>query len=402
MSKIDLESILSENASKMRPSPARNILAGLNREELISFGGGYPNPETFPVDDLKRIVETLLRESPSSSLQYGPTEGDPKLRRELANRYRSQGVDITKDDIVITTSSQQAIDLCSKIFLNREDTLVCSLPTYFGALQSFWFWGGVPVGVADENNLESTVIKLIEEGRKPKFIYSIPDFQNPSGVTLSLAQRENIIRVARLYDLTIIEDSPYRELRYSGEELPTLLSMDKERVILLGTFSKTLTPGFRLGWIIANPQILDKIVVAKQSADLCASVFDQAVAARYLGDGLFDSNLIKTIELYRGKRELMLECFKRYMPKSVSWTVPEGGLFLFVTLPSGYRSADVLKLTLIENLAFIPGEIFFCNGEGKNTMRINFSYAPNEKIEKGVKILATAIESVISTTPDYR
>ncbi|PKO99957.1 MAG: aminotransferase [Bacteroidetes bacterium HGW-Bacteroidetes-8] len=398
MSKINLDSLLSQNASHMRPSPARSILSGLNIEELISFGGGYPNPDTFPVDDLKRIVDRLLRESPSISLQYGPTEGDPNLREELAKRYYSQGVDITKEDIAITTSSQQAIDLCSKIFINRGDTVVCSLPSYFGALQSFWFWGGVPVGVADENSLESTIIKLIEEDRKPKFIYSIPDFQNPSGITLTLAQRENIIRVAQLYDLIIIEDSPYRELRYSGDDLPTLLSMDRERVILLGTFSKTLTPGFRLGWVVANPSILSRIVVAKQSTDLCASVFDQAIAARYLRDGLFESNLVKTIELYRGKRELMLECFKRYMPKCVSWTVPEGGLFLFVTLPVRYNATDVLKLTLIEDLAFIPGEIFFCNGEGKNTMRINFSYAQNEKIEKGVKILASAINRVVSTT----
>lgn len=402
MKKTALDSTLSENAFKMRPSPARNILAGLNQDELISFGGGYPNPVTFPVEDLKRIVNDLLKDSPSSSLQYGPTEGDSKLREELAKRYRSQGVEITKESVLITTSSQQAIDLCSKIFLNRGDTLVCSVPTYFGALQSFWFWGGIPVGVVDEQDLESTIEKLTKESRKPKFIYSIPDFQNPSGVTLSLNQRKNIIRVARLYDLIIIEDSPYRELRYSGDELPTLLSMDRERVILLGTFSKTLTPGFRLGWIVANSQILDKIVIAKQSADLCASVFDQAVAARYLSEGLFDRNLVKTIELYRGKRELMLECFERYMPECVSWTVPEGGLFLFVTLPLGYECADVLKLTLIENLAFIPGEIFFCNGEGKNTMRINFSYAPNEKIEKGVRILAAAIERVISTTPDRR
>ncbi len=393
--KSDLNSKLSFNALNMRRSPARNILAGLNQKELISFAGGYPNPDTFPVEDLKIITEEILNENGAKVLQYGPTEGDPALREAIAARYRSKGIITDASEVIITTSSQQAIDLCSKIFLNREDTLICSLPTYFGALQSFWFYGGVPAGIASESDLEKTVIELINKRQKPKFIYTVPDFQNPSGITLSLEERKRMVQIARDYDLIIIEDSPYRDLRYEGKEIPALISLDKERVIHLGTFSKTLAPGFRLGWIIANREVLNKLVIAKQPADLCASVFDQAIAARYLEKGLFDRNLQKTIYQYRMKRDLMTGCFSRYMPEGVTWTNPEGGLFLFVTLPRGVLAADVLKETLKQNLAFVPGEIFYCDGGGLNTMRINFSYMDISRIEKGVEILSSVIKEFI-------
>ncbi|MHC1780637.1 MAG: PLP-dependent aminotransferase family protein [Bacteroidales bacterium] len=393
--KSDLNSKLSFNALNMRRSPARNILAGLNQKELISFAGGYPNPDTFPVDDLKIITEEVLNENGAKALQYGPTEGDPALREAIAARYRTKGVAADASNIVITTSSQQAIDLCSRIFLNREDRLICSLPTYFGALQSFWFYGGVPTGIASESDLETTVIDLINKGQKTKFIYTVPDFQNPSGITLSLEDRKRMVQIAREYDLIIIEDSPYRDLRYEGKEIPALISLDRDRVIHLGTFSKTLAPGFRLGWVIANNEVLNRIVVAKQSADLCASVFDQAIAARYLEKGLFDRNLEKTVYQYRMKRDLMIGCFSRYMPEGVKWTTPEGGLFLFVTLPDGVSATEILKETLKLNLAFVPGEIFYCDGGGQNTMRINFSYMDLNRIERGVEILSSVIKTFL-------
>lgn len=393
--KSDLNIKLSLNALNMRRSPARNILAGLNQKELISFAGGYPNPDTFPVEDLKIITEEVLNENGAKVLQYGPTEGDPALREAIAARYSSKGIATEASNIVITTSSQQAIDLCSKIFLNRDDSLICSLPTYFGALQSFWFYGGVPTGIASESDLETTVIDLIKKGQKPKFIYTVPDFQNPSGITLSLEDRKRMVQIAREYDLLIIEDSPYRDLRYEGKEIPALISLDRDRVIHLGTFSKTLAPGFRLGWVIANNEVVNRIVVAKQSADLSASVFDQAIAARYLEKGLFDRNMEKTIYQYRMKRDLMIGCFSRYMPEGVKWTTPEGGLFLFVTMPDGMLASEILKETLKLNLAFVPGEIFYCNGGGQNTMRINFSYMDLNRIERGVEILSSVIKSFL-------
>lgn len=394
--KPDLNSKLSLNAINMRRSPARNILAGLNQKELISFAGGYPNPDTFPVNDLKIVVREILDKNGSRALQYGATEGETCLREAIAARYLSKGIEVGTSSIMITTSSQQAIDLCSKVFLNRDDRLVCSLPTYFGALQSFWFYGGIPTGIATEAHLEETVVNLIKGDKKPKFIYTVPDFQNPSGITLTLEERKKMIQIARDYDLIIIEDSPYRDLRYEGKEVPALISLDRERVIHLGTFSKTLAPGFRLGWVIANKEIVNKLVMAKQSADLSASVFDQYVAAGYLNKGLFDLNMEKTIYQYRMKRDLMIGCFTRYMPEGVSWTHPEGGLFLFVTVPEGISATDILKETLKQNLAFVPGEIFYCDGGGRNTMRINFSYMDLNRIEKGVEILSSVIRKFIN------
>jgi len=240
---------------------------------------------------------------------------------------------------------------------------------------------------------------LIGSGKKPKFVYAIPDFQNPSGITMTLQQRKDVLAVAKKHDLLIIEDSPYRELRFDGEEQPLIYSMDNERVVLLGTFSKTFLPGFRLGWVIAPTNIIDKLIVAKQSTDLCAPVFDQAVAAKYLEKGLFDKNLKKTIDLYRTKRDQMLSCFEKYMPAGVTWTKPEGGLFLFVTLPEGYDATELFNVAIKENVAFVIGEAFHCDGSGKNTMRINFSFMNEEKTEEGVKRLATAIKKMLETAP---
>jgi len=392
---MNIQNILSDNAKNMRRSAIRDLLSVANRPEIISFAGGFPNPVTFPVDELKEIMQEVLENESISALQYGPTEGNGKLREILAERYRAQGLDITKDNILITTSSQQAIDLTSRIFINPGDTVVCGLPSYLGALQAFWSYQATPVGVTKDEELESVVKALIEDGRKPKFIYTIPDFQNPSGITLDMEKRKMILDVARRYDLLVIEDSPYREIRFEGTAYPLMYSMDNERVMLLGTLSKTVLPGFRIGWVIAPVDIIDRLIVAKQSSDLCTPVFDQAVAARYFEKGLFEKNLGKTIELYRHKRDLMLSCFDKYMPAGVSWTRPEGGLFLFVTLPEGNDTTDLFNVAIKNDVAFVIGEAFHCDGSGKNTMRINFSYMGDDMIEEGVKRLAKAIGEMI-------
>ena len=394
---MNIQNILSDNAKNMRRSAIRDLLSVANRPEIISFAGGFPNPATFPVEELKVIMQEVLEEESVSALQYGPTEGNGKLRAILAERYRAQGLDITKDNILITTSSQQAIDLTSKVFINPGDTVVCGLPSYLGALQAFWSYQANPVGVPKDEELEVVVKTLIETGKKPKFIYTIPDFQNPSGITLNLEKRKMILEVARKYDLLIIEDSPYREIRFEGTEYPLMYSMDNERIMLFGTLSKTVLPGFRIGWVIAPVEIIDKLIVAKQSSDLCTPVFDQAVAARYFEKGLFEKNLGKTIELYRGKRDLMLSCFEKYMPAGVSWTKPEGGLFLFVTLPEGYDATDLFNVAIKNDVAFVIGEAFYCDGGGQNTMRLNFSYVNDEQMIEGVKRLGSAIEKLYKT-----
>lgn len=396
---MNIQNILSANAKSMRRSAIRDLLSVANRPEVISFAGGFPNPSTFPVEDLKTIMQEVLEVESTSALQYGPTEGNSKLRELLAERYKSQGLQITKDNILITTSSQQAIDLVTKVFIDPGDTLICGLPSYLGALQAFWSYQAKPIGITKDEELEVVVKALIGSGKKPKFVYAIPDFQNPSGITMTLQQRKDVLAVAKKHDLLIIEDSPYRELRFDGEEQPLIYSMDNERVILLGTFSKTFLPGFRLGWVIAPTNIIDRLIVAKQSTDLCAPVFDQAVTARYLEKGLFDKNLKKTIDLYRTKRDQMLSCFEKYMPAGVTWTKPEGGLFLFVTLPEGYDATELFNVAIKENVAFVIGEAFHCDGSGKNTMRINFSFMNEEKTEEGVKRLATAIKKMLETAP---
>jgi 2-aminoadipate transaminase len=392
---LDIQNILSDNAKSMRRSAIRDLLSVANRPEVISFAGGFPNPSTFPVEDLKEIMQEVLEVDSTSALQYGPTEGNAKFREILAERYKAQGLDITKDNILITTSSQQAIDLTSRVFISPGDTLVCGLPSYLGALQSFWSYQARPIGVKKDEEIEAVVKTLIDSGNRPKFIYTIPDFQNPSGVTMTMEQRRMVLDVAERYDLLVIEDSPYREIRFEGEHQPLLYSMNNERVMLFGTLSKTVLPGFRIGWIIAPEQIIDRLVVAKQSSDLCAPVFDQAVAARYYEKGLFDKNLAKTVELYRGKRDHMLKCFEKYMPEGVTWTRPEGGLFLFVKLPEGYDSKELFNEAIKENVAFVIGEAFHCDGSGKNTMRINFSFMDEEMTEEGVKRLAKAIKKML-------
>lgn len=396
---INIQNILSDNAKNMRRSAIRDLLSVANRPEVISFAGGFPDPSTFPVEDLKVIMQEVLEIESTSALQYGPTEGNEKLRKILAERYRQQGLDITKDNILITTSSQQAIDLTSRIFINPGDTIVCGLPSYLGALQAFWSYQAQPIGVPKDEELEVVIKTLISSGRRPKLIYTIPDFQNPSGVTMNLEQRKMVLEIAKKYDLLIIEDSPYREVRFEGEPQPLMYSMDNERVMLFGTLSKTMLPGFRIGWIIAPADIIDRLVVAKQSADLCTPVFDQAVVVRYFEKGLFEKNLSKTIAQYKEKRDHMLRCFDKYMPKGVTWTRPEGGLFLFVALPEGYDTRELFDVAIKENVAFVIGEAFHCDGSGKNTMRINFSFMDAEKTEEGVKRLAKAIERMFQSKP---
>ena len=392
----DLNSILSLNARNMRRSAIRDLLNVVSRPEMISFAGGFPDPNTFPIEQLKGIMQEVLDQESASALQYGPTEGNPRLRELLALRYQRDGLKVTKDNFLITTSSQQAIDLVAKVFLDPGDTLVCGLPSYLGALQAFFAYQACPVGIPKDEELDTVVRALITSRKKPKFIYAIPDFQNPSGITMTQKQRLEVIEVAKKHDLLIVEDSPYRELRFEGAPETMMYALDdSERVITLGTFSKIFAPGFRLGWVIAHPAVIDKLVVAKQATDLCSPVFDQCVAARYIEKGYMDVNIKTTIENYRKKRANMLAAFEKYMPQGVTWTKPDGGLFLFVTLPPQYDAMDLFHLAIKENVAFVIGEAFHCDGSGKNTMRINFSYMSEERAEEGVRRLAIAIRKMM-------
>jgi len=392
---IDIKNFLSKSAKNMKKSAIRELLSVANKPEIISFGGGFPNPETFPVEELKIIVQDLLNEKPEVMLQYGTTSGSIPLRTQLVKKYEKDGLKCELDNIIITTASQQAIDLITKTFIDPGDTILCGLPTYLGALQSFNAYRANIVGTKRIEDSEEVIDNLIAEGKKPKFIYAIPDFQNPSGETMNLEQRKKLINIAQKYNIYIIEDSPYKDIRFEGTSYPTMYSLDPERVILLGTFSKTFAPGFRLGWVLASLDVVDRINTSKQTTDLCTSIFNQELAARYIEDGSFDRNLKNTVKLYRKKRDLMLKYLGEFMPKGVSWTHPEGGLFLFVTLPKNLDSKELFKIAIKENVAFVIGEVFFCDGSGQNTLRLNFSYASDDNIKEGVRRLSVSVKKLM-------
>jgi 2-aminoadipate transaminase len=389
---------LSHSGKGMKRSAIREILKLLQKPEMISFAGGLPAPETFPVEDLKEIVLEILEKNGADGLQYGTTEGDPHLRRMLVERHRAHGLNIGVENLIITTGSQQGLDLIARILIDNGDYVLCGLPSYLGGLNAFSVYGAKLKGIPlDENgmkpdDLEETIIHLKELGRKIKFIYIIPDFQNPAGITVPESRRIRIIEIAEKHDLLIVEDSPYREIRFEGESQRLMCQLDwTGRVITLCTFSKILSPGFRVGWVIGNAEILDKIVMAKQTADLCTSPFLQKVIARYIEKGLLEKNLEKTITLYRERRNHMINCFRKYMPENITWTEPQGGLFLFVTLPGDLDSDSIFRKAIEKNVAFVPGSTFFCNNSGSNTMRINFSFSDLKDIEEGVKRLSIVI-----------
>ncbi len=399
----DLDKVFNRQIRAQKKSAIREVLKLTQRPDIISFAGGLPSPESFPVEHLRKIVCNIFdSEDAYLALQYGTTEGDQRLRELLVERYRQQGLEIDTGNLMITTASQQALDLLPKVFIDPGDKIICGLPSYLGGISAFGFYGAKMEGVKLDNYgmrsdlLEDKLKKMKAFGEKPKFIYTIPDFQNPAGITMPESRRQEIIDIARKHDVLIVEDSPYRELRFEGNPQKMIFAMDNTgQVISLGTFSKILAPGFRIGWVIAHEEIIDKLVTAKQTADLCTSPFVQKIAAKYLETGIFEKHLETIKNMYRDKRDTMLSALKEHMPAGVTWTEPEGGLFLFLTLPE-YMDAEKLFMQAIEEkVAFVLGNVFYCDGSGRNTMRLNFSFASREMNIEGVKRLAKAIRKNI-------
>jgi len=394
----NLDNYFSDMSKRAKKSAIRELLKLTKEPGIISFAGGLPAPETFPVEELREVTEEVLKNEAAFALQYGTTEGDDLLREQLVKRYREMGLDITKENLVITTASQQSLDFLGRVFINKGDKVIVEFPSYLGALQAFNAFGANPIGIpSDEHGmdpklLEAKLAELAAKGEQVKFMYIIPDFQNPSGVTMPEFRRKEIIEIAHKYHVLIVEDSPYRELRFEGEAQPTIYQLDKEgTTITLGTFSKIFVPGFRIGWVIADPKIIDKFVTTKQSVDLCTPPFVQRIAGRYMEKGLFSTKLGDIIRLYKHKKDLMMDCFEKYLPEGVKWTNPEGGLFLFVYLPEHMDAEKLFKIAIANKVAFVLGTVFYCDGSGKNTLRINFSYCSDEQIVEGVKRLGQAI-----------
>ena len=386
---MEFNRLFSADVPSFMRSPVREIFRKVDLSAICSFAGGYPAAVTFPMEDLQRLPGLVLEKYGTKALQYGATQGVPELRQAIADRY---GVPVSR--VQITTSSQQGIDVCTRILVDPGDIILTTEPTYLGALQSFKAYRADvrPIGSFVPSGSGKT------EGPRPKFIYVIPDFNNPSGETMSLAEREAVVALARELDIVIVEDSPYRELRYSGDEVPTIYSLAPERTLHLGSFSKIFAPGFRLGWIIGPEELLEQIYVCKQALDLCPPVFDQYMAAEFLSSGALDANLVKTKAEYRRRRDLMVSLLRKYMPEGVSWTYPEGGLFLFLTLPKGIDSIAMYDEALSKGVAYVAGSFFYLDGSHRNTMRLNFSFIAEEKMEPGLKLLGEIIKSSIHGT----
>lgn len=395
----EIEGLYSASSQAMRRSLIRELLKLTRRQGIISFAGGLPDPSTFPVDELVRISAEVLEEQGRLALQYGPTEGDPKLREELGRWMAKDGITAGVDNILVTSGSQQGLDLVGRIFLDPGDPIIVELPTYLGGLTAFRSYRPEIIGVPlDEEGmrtdlLEQTLETLRRQGRRPKFIYIVPDFQNPSGITMSRVRREHLLELAKQYRTLVVEDSPYRELRFEGGAPPPLFALDREgRVIYLSTFSKTIAPGLRIAWVVANEEIISRFVTAKQSMDLCSPALTQAIAAEFCARGYLSARIPRIIELYRHKRDVMLESLETEMPEGVSWTRPEGGLFLWVRLPEGLDTEAMLPEAIEEEgVAYVVGSGFYADGSGKNTMRLTFCYPSPEEIREGIRRLARLV-----------
>ena len=394
MENTHYSSLFSKDTTSFFRSPVRDIFKKVDLNAICSFAGGYPPAEAFPVEEIGVAIKNVISRYGSRCFQYGPTQGAPELRTALASRYG-----VNEDRIQVTTSSQQGIDVCTRILVDPGDVILTSNPTYLGALQSFKSYRacvhGVPHIQGSQEYAQTwrqTIIKLQEEGHCIKFLYIIPDFQNPSGETLSLEERHILAELSQQYGFIIIEDSPYRELRYEGNHIPSIYSLAPDRVLHLGSFSKILAPGFRLGWILGHPDLLDKIYVCKQSLDLCAPLMEQFVAEEFIRTGLLDANIEKNIQLYRHKRDTMLALLEKHMPQGVTWTKPEGGLFLWLTLPESINVMELYDNALGAGVAYVAGNFFRTDGKGFNTMRLNFSFIKEERMEEGISILSSLLK----------
>ena len=397
---IDTKDFYSDIAATMNASAIREILKLVQNPEVISLAGGMPDPGTFPVEDIKEIVQKVLNENSARALQYSSTEGLPGLRKCILDLLAKDNISGELDNIIISSGSQQGLDLVGKAFLSPGDIAIVELPSYLAALNAFRSYGGVLVGIPmDEDGmkmdvLEEKLTQLKNSGKKVKFIYTISNFQNPAGVTLTLARRKKLIEIAHKYNVLIIEDNPYEKLRFEGESIPSIYSMEKNgSVISLGTFSKILCPGLRLAWILGNDEIIKKLVILKQATDLCTNIMGQLIAFEYCQSGKLEKRINSNVNIYRKKRDVMLNSLEKYFPTETSWTKPQGGFFVVASLPEYMDTGELFKQAIEENVAYVPGSPFFADGEGKNTMRLSFCYPSLEDIEEGIKRLGQVIKN---------
>lgn len=383
---------LAKRSSRMKPSTIREILKLTQRSEVISFAGGLPAPGLFPVEALKAATQKVLGEQGSAALQYSTTEGYAPLREWVAEAHRT-----VPEAVQVVSGSQQGLDLVAKVLLDPGDKVVVTAPTYMGALRAFDAYEPhyLTVGVDEQGMLPDELEAALKEG--PKLIYAIANFDNPTGITLSLERRHKLAELARAYDVPVYEDDPYGELRFTGEALPTLYSLAPERVIYGGTFSKIMVPGFRLGWLVAAPELLMVVARAKQAADLHTATFTQMVAHEVIKNGFMAGQIKRVRDYYRGQRDAMLKALSAHFPAEVSWTEPQGGMFLWVTLPGGHDATELLNEAVKRGVAYVPGGPFFAGGGGENTLRLSYSIATAEEIDKGMASLGSVLHEALQS-----
>lgn len=385
----------ARRTQSLKPSEVREILKVTERPEIISFAGGLPAPELFPIEEIKKACIEVLNDKGQAALQYSTTEGYIPLREAICGRMKNLDIETSIDNVIITTGSQQALDLSGKLFIDEGDTIICESPTYLAAINAFKAY--MPefqeVAMDEEGMIMEELEKTLIANPNAKFIYTIPDFQNPTGRTMSLSRRKKLVELANQYDIVIIEDNPYGEVRFAGEKLPPVKHFDTEgRVIYLSTFSKIFAPGLRLGWICADTEFIDKYVPFKQNVDLHSDIFAQMITAKYMELFDIEAHIEKIREVYRHRRELMINCIKEEFPKNVKYTLPDGGLFIWVELPENVDTSKLFVKALENNVVFVSGQSFFPNGNCKNGFRLNYSNMPDERIIEGIKRLAKVIK----------
>jgi 2-aminoadipate transaminase len=384
----------------MRKSVIRELLKVTQDPEIISFAGGLPNPKSFPIDDLKGVIDYVMDHQGKTALQYGTTQGLKELRELIAERSAKDGIEVSADDIIITSGSQQALDTVGKVFLNPGDTALCGLPTYLGGINAFRSYESNLKGIPLDGEgmrvdiLEETIKELLKNDITPKFIYLVPTFQNPAGVIMPEKRRKQLIDVANEYDLLIVEDDPYSKLRYDVDHIKPVKAFDDEgRVIFMSTFSKILSPGFRLAWTIASPEITRKMIICKQALDLCTNTYTQFLAAEFMRRGSLDLHIMKICEMYKPKRDKMIESMKKYFPDGYTCYKPKGGMFAWVTLPEQIDTETMFLDAIKEKVAYVHGKAFHVDGGGGRSMRLNFSYSSDNQIEEGMKRLGNVIKN---------
>lgn len=390
---------LAKKISYIKASEIREMLKVTEQEDVISFAGGLPAPELFPIDEINAVNQIVLKEAGTKALQYTTTEGYAPLREWIANRMNHQlGISFDKDNILITHGSQQGLDLSGKVFLDEGDIVLCESPTYLAAISAFKIYGCsfIEIPTDEDGMIMDALENVLSSTQNIKLIYVIPTFQNPTGRTWSLDRRKKLAELSSKYGIAVIEDNPYGELRFENEHLPAVKSFDKvANILYLGSFSKIFCPGFRIGWIAGDKDIIRKYVLVKQGTDLQCNTIAQMTIAEYLKRYDIDKHIANIIEVYRKRRNIAIQCIKRYFPNNTEFTTPKGGLFTWIVLPEGISARVILEKCLKRKVAFVPGGSFFPNEHRENTLRINYSNMQENKIEEGLRIIGEVIKEYI-------